>query len=137
MISGERIRLRPIERQDLPQFVAWLSDAEVRRGLALYLPFSNAEEERWFEDTLKEPRDERPLAIEVESDEGWKMNGGCGYQEIEWRNRGSEVGSMIGDKSCWNQGIGTQVMRQAEFRDGRYWDVLVMSVLRSEWQERG
>ena len=177
MIYGERIRLRPIEREDLATFVAWLNDPEVRHGLALYLPVSSAEEDRWFEDTLKEARDQRPLAIELEREGGWKLIGSCGYDKIDWRNRGSEVGIMIGDKTCWNQGYGTQVMRllllhgfntlnlervflrvfednprairayekagfihegrmrQAEFRDGRYLDVLLMSVLRSEWQE--
>jgi RimJ/RimL family protein N-acetyltransferase len=177
VIYGEHIRLRHIEREDLPNFYAWLNDPEVRRGLALYLPLSNAEEERWYESRLNDPPDERPLAIEVEDGEMWKLIGNCGFHNIEWRNRSSEVGIFIGDKACWNRGYGTQVMRlllrhgfntlnleriflrvfednprairayekagfvhegrmrQAEFRDGRYLDVLLMSALRSEWQE--
>ena len=47
MILGENVRLRPIERDDLPRYVAWFGDPEVRRHLQIYLPFSLAQEERW------------------------------------------------------------------------------------------
>lgn len=36
MVVGEKTRLRPIERDDLPRFVKWFGDPEVRRHLALY-----------------------------------------------------------------------------------------------------
>ena len=105
------------------------------------------------------------------------MIGNSGFFNIDWRNRGAELGIVIGDKAYWNKGYGTEVMRlllhhgfttlnlhriflrvfegnprairayekagfvhegrmrQAEFRDGKYLDVLLMSVLRPEWQE--
>ena len=40
MITGEKVQLRPIERDDLPRFVKWFSDPEVHRHLAVWLPFS-------------------------------------------------------------------------------------------------
>ena len=177
MIYGKRIRLRHIEREDLPRFVAWLNDPEVRHGLAMYLPLSQVEEEQWFENVLKRERDEQPLVIEVEGQDGWTMIGNSGFFNIDWRNRSAELGIVIGDKAYWNKGYGTEVMRlllhhgfttlnlhriflrvfegnprairayekagfvhegrmrQAEFRDGKYLDVLLMSVLRPEWQE--
>ncbi len=49
MITGERIRFRSVERDDLPTFVNWLNDPEVRQGTLIYLPFSLVEEENWFE----------------------------------------------------------------------------------------
>lgn len=175
MIYGKHIRLRAPEREDLPRFVAWLNDPEVRAGLALFLPLSQAEEEKWFEKMLERPAVEHPLVIEVKDGETWKMVGNCGYHNLDWRVRSAELGIFIGDKSFWNQGHGTEVMRlllrygfitlnlnriylrvfetnprairayekagfvhegrmrQAEFRDGKYIDVLLMSVLRSEW----
>jgi len=177
MIYGKRIRLRHVEREDLPRFVAWLNDPEVRHGLAMYLPLSQVEEEQWFENVLKRERDEQPLVIEVEGQDGWTMIGNSGFFNIDWRNRSAELGIVIGDKAYWNKGYGTEVMRlllhhgfttlnlhriflrvfegnprairayekagfvhegrmrQAEFRDGKYLDVLLMSVLRPEWQE--
>ncbi len=44
MIYGERIRLRALEEEDLPLFVRWLNDPEVRQGLVIYLPLSIVEE---------------------------------------------------------------------------------------------
>ncbi|MBA4380275.1 MAG: N-acetyltransferase [Anaerolinea sp.] len=110
MIYGERIRLRSIEREDLPRFVEWLNDPEVIAGLALYLPFSLAEETKWFEKMIERPAEERALGIEIRTEDGWALIGSCGFHNIEWTNRAGEVGIAIGDKTCWNQGYGSEVM---------------------------
>lgn len=181
MIYGERIRFRHAERSDIPTFVNWFNDPEVRYGISLYLPMSQAEEENWFEDMIKRPYDERVLCIEVRhpagegQPENWRLIGNCSFMDIDTRNRSSEFGIMIGDKTAWNQGYGTEAVRllaklgfktlnlnriflrvfetnprairayekagfthegrqrQAEWKDGRYIDVLVMSILREEW----
>lgn len=112
MIYGDRIRLRADERADLPHFVEWLNDPEVREGISYFLPLSQVEEENWYENMLKSPREEHPLAIEVRTDDGsWKLIGNCGLMDINWRCRSAEVGLFIGEKACWNQGYGTEVMR--------------------------
>ena len=176
MIYGERIRLRAPEREDLPRFVAWLNDPEVRQNLLNFLPLSLAEEERWFEDVLKQPATERPMTIEIRDGENWKPVGNCGFIHINWRCRVGELGIFIGEKSLLNQGYGTEAirlllrhgfntlnlnriflyvfdtnprgirayekagfvhegrLRQAEYQDGKYIDMLVMSVLASEWK---
>ena len=38
MIYGDRIRLVAIEKEDLPLFVEWLNDPEVRKGIASVHP---------------------------------------------------------------------------------------------------
>ena len=112
MIEGDRIRLRADERADLPLFVAWLNDPEVREGISLYLPQSQVTEEQWFENMLRTPRDEHPFAIEVRNEAGdWQLIGNCGLFDFNWRCRSAEIGILIGDKSCWNQGYGTETMR--------------------------
>jgi diamine N-acetyltransferase len=110
MIYGERIRLRAPERDDIPLFVKWLNDPEVRRGLILYLPMSKADEEAWFENMIKGPADEHPLVIEIRTDDDWKPIGNSGIHKIDWRNRSAEVGLFIGEIRLWNQGYGTEVM---------------------------
>lgn len=182
MIYGDRIRFRHAERSDVPIFVNWLNDPEVRQGILLYLPVSQAEEENWFENMLKRAPDERVLCIEARQPavegqpESWKHIGNCGFHNIDWRNRSSEIGIIIGDKTAWNQGYGTESVRllvklgfetlnlnriflhvfetnpravkcyekagfvhegrqrQGERQDGRYIDVLVMSILQEEWR---
>jgi RimJ/RimL family protein N-acetyltransferase len=195
MIYGERIRFRGVERNDLSTFINWYNDPEVLRGISVYLPFSMADEEDWFEGMRKRPADEHNLAIEVSlpreqadlsgervgetanegGEERWKLIGSCGFFNLDQRNRSSEFGIMIGEKSYWNKGYGTESVRllcqhgfntlnlnriylrvfennprairayekvgfshegrqrQAEFRDGKYIDIIVMSMLKDEF----
>lgn len=175
MIYGDRIRLRAIEKGDLPRFVAWLNDPEVLEGLLLFLPMSLAEEEAWFEGMLKRPAPEHPLVIEVRQGDDWLPVGNLGLHNIDWRSRSAEAGIFIGDKTRWNNGYGTEAMllllkhgfdtlnlnrialdvyetnpravrcyekagfvnegrkRQGMYQDGKYIDILQMSVLRDDW----
>ena len=177
MIISETVRLRAIERQDLPLFVAWLNDPEVRQHLLVNIPLSQAQEDGWFDRMLARPLEEQPLGIEVRTPEGWRLVGNCSFFDLDWRNRCCEIGIFIGDQEYWGRGYGTQVMRlmlkygfntlnlnrvylrvyesnprgircyekagfrhegrlrQAIFQDGRYIDLLMMSVIRSEWSE--
>jgi RimJ/RimL family protein N-acetyltransferase len=111
MIYGDRVRLRHVEREDLVQFQVWLNAPGVSQGLSMHTPLSMAEEENWFEDMLKRPIDERPLCIEARVDDGWQLIGNSGFIAIDWRNRSAELGIFIGDKSYWDRGYGSEVMK--------------------------
>ncbi len=110
MIYGKRIRLRGIEREDIPRLTAWFNDPEVTRGLLTYYPIAVWQEEGWFESLKKLPREERPLMIEVREGEDWIPIGDCNFHEINWRVRSAELGIAIGEKAYWNQGYGTETM---------------------------
>jgi RimJ/RimL family protein N-acetyltransferase len=43
MIYGKGIRLRAIEREDIPTFLRWFNDPEVREGLLMFGPMGRAE----------------------------------------------------------------------------------------------
>ena len=181
MIIGNRIRFRGVERSDLPTFVKWLNEPEVKQGVMIHHPFSQAEEENWYEEMIKLPIDQHVMGIEAretdteDGEEQWKLIGSLAFNEIDWRNRAAEFGIMIGDKNYWNRGYGTEAvrllvnhgfttlnlnriflrvfennprairayekagfvhegrLRQAEFRDGKYIDVLMMGVLKDEF----
>jgi diamine N-acetyltransferase len=176
VIYGERVRLRAIERQDLPRFVAWFNDPEVRRGLNVFLPMSLAEEERWYENELEKGPPERSLSIDVREGEDWVHIGSCGITDLDMRIRKCAVGISIGARSYWDQGLGTEALRtllkhlfetlnlnrvalqvfannerairvyqrigfqeegrlrQAHFDEGKYEDVIIMSLLREAWR---
>jgi diamine N-acetyltransferase len=180
MIIGDRVRLRAIEKTDLPDFVRWLNDPEVKQGLSLLHPLSLAEEEDWFKANLEKPPEQRPLAIEIQPDPDseWIFIGNCGLMTVNWVNRSAEIGIHIGEKKYWNQGYGTLAMRlmcrhafddlnlhriwlrvfetnprairayekagfveegrlrDAQYLSGKYNDVLIMSVLQSEWRDQ-
>lgn len=114
MIIGDQIRFRAIEKEDLPCFVRWLNDPEVRQGLCMRYPLSFAEEEEWFAKMIKRPPQERPMAIEIqpESDKDtWVFVGNCGFFDVNWENRSAEIGIHIGEKKYWNKGFGTKAMQ--------------------------
>ncbi len=74
MIIGKHVRLRAIEREDIPKFVEWLNDPEVIRGLLLAVPLSFSQEQAWFDGLRSRPTEEHPLGIEIETSEGWVLN---------------------------------------------------------------
>ncbi len=110
MYVAERVRLRRIEKADLPNYVEWLNDAEVRRGLMIFLPLSSVEEEQWFENMLKAPPAERPFAVDAKVGDGWQHIGSCGLFDFQPQAHHAELGIVLGDKNFWDQGYGTDVM---------------------------
>ena len=107
MIQGQKTKLRAIEREDLPTFVRWFNDPEVRQYLAMYMPMSMAEEEKWFERQL-EDQDSRIFAIETE--DGVHI-GNCGLHNFDWKNRRAYLGIVIGEKEYWGKGYGSDAVR--------------------------
>ena len=105
-ILGRRIRLRAIERSDIPTFVRWLNDPEVVENLLLYLPISQAQEEQWFENYLKDT-DRHIFGIETLDG---KLIGNVALESINWKDRCAELGIVIGEKDQWDKGYGTEAV---------------------------
>ncbi len=175
MIYGDGIRLRAIDRSDIPLFLKWFNDPEVTRGLSTIFPMSEASEDKWFENMLKRPVETQPLGIEIQIDGEWKLIGNLGFFDFDKFAHSAEIGIVIGEKQYWGQGYGTKAlelalqhgfgsmnlnritlmvyalnerairvynkvgfvlegtMRDAVYREGKYYDVHIMSVLRKEW----
>lgn len=110
MIYGEQVRLRALERGDVPYYYDWVNDPEVIAGLTIYLPMSTLDEEKWFESVMQRDQETRPLAIEIRAGDGWRMVGNCGFFDLDWVSRSAEIGIMIGDKTVWNQGYGRETL---------------------------
>jgi hypothetical protein len=55
MLIGKKVRLRALEREDLPNCVRWLNDREVTEFLLQNSPMSQAMEEKWFDSQLSIP----------------------------------------------------------------------------------
>jgi RimJ/RimL family protein N-acetyltransferase len=112
MLIGRSVRLRALERADLPDVVRWFNDPEVRALVARSSPLSLAEEERWFEAQLKSTEGvvfaiETPPAKMAPA----RSIGCCGLQRIDWRNRHADLGIMIGAVADRGRGYGSDAVR--------------------------
>jgi RimJ/RimL family protein N-acetyltransferase len=106
VIVGEKTRLRGIEREDIPTFVRWFNDPEVRRYLEMYLPMSKAEEEQWFEAHLESDSNR---FFGIETGEG-VLIGNVGLHSIDWKNRSAVLGIVIAEKENWGKGYGSDAI---------------------------
>lgn len=113
MIYGERVRLRAIERSDIPTFVRWFNDLEVRWYLLMYMPLSTAQKEQWFENMLQrqQRREDFIFAVEVRVGDEWVHIGHVGLHRINWKDRRAVFVIALGEKAYWNQGYGTDATR--------------------------
>jgi RimJ/RimL family protein N-acetyltransferase len=111
MIFGERVRIRPVERDDLPRYVEWFGDPDVVRYLETFLGFSLEQEQAWFESVQKLPPEEQAFAVEIPRRGGWQHIGGTSFMHFNGRVRSAEYGIAIGDKRCWHKGYGTDITR--------------------------
>jgi diamine N-acetyltransferase len=175
MITGNRVRLRAMEKNDLPFYVRWFNDPEVISHLKIFQPLSLGQEEQWYANVLTKSVEEQPLCIEVLKKSNWIFIGNLCFLAINQHDRSAELGIAIGEKQYWGQGYGTEALnllvdhgfntlnlnriylqvyetnpravrsyekasfstegrlRQARYLNGRYVDVILMSILKDEW----
>jgi len=172
-LKGDRVGLRPPQRESIDSYLAWMSDLDILQFILRVRPMGRAEEEEWFVNLSKRPDD---VVFEIVSREGGVPIGSCGLHRISASNRSAELGIVIGEKEYWNRGFGREAMnllcgygfgvlnlnriglsvydynargircyervgfrhegrrRAARFWNGKYWDILEMGLLESEWR---
>lgn len=178
MLRGERIQLGPVKREYIEPYLKWFNDPELTQYLSMFLPLTRMKEEDWFEN-LKNRKDTIVFGILLLDANGVeKLIGNCGLHDIDWKNRTTEVGIMIGEKELHGKGYGTEAMellleygfqtvnlnriqlhvydfniraiksytkigfveegrlRQAQFKNGKYHDMILMSMLCEEWVKK-
>ncbi len=101
MLQGKLVRLRAVERADLPAFVKWFNDPEVTQFLLRSPPMGMEEEERWFEHL----RDREEKVFSIETLEG-KLIGNIGIIHTDYNDRKADIGIAIGEKDYWSRGYG-------------------------------
>ncbi len=175
MLEGKLVRLRALEPSDVELAYTWVNDREVTAYLMLRYPMSRGQEEKYLSEASSEGSSFPDVRLAIETRDGVHI-GMCGPHRARPEDRGAELGIMIGDKSFWSNGYGTDTMqtlvrfafeqmnlhkvalgvfefneraqacyrkcgfveegrfREEYFQDGRYWDVIRMSILRGEWE---
>lgn len=110
MYVGKKIRLRAYRKQDIPQALEYINDPEVKKNLVIGVPFPlKMEDEERFYEHINAASDTYSFAIETLN--GSKYIGGCGMNQVDWKNRFAVVGIFIGEEQYRSQGYGTDAMK--------------------------
>ena len=137
IVEGERVRLEPPRAEYLPAYVRWFADMEVTRYLLYRFPFTPKAEEEWLEALGKDPH--RVIWSIVVKHDG-RVIGATGLEHIDWRNRRSESGIMIGEKDAWGKGYASETMclrTRYAFRELGLETVTTRVVIANEASRRG
>jgi RimJ/RimL family protein N-acetyltransferase len=126
LLAHGSIYLRPAERDDLPLFVRWLSDARTARTLSVISPLSHALEERWFERLLEQQGQGRWHFVTcLIADD--RAVGAIELFDVDTTNGSAGLGIVIGAPGDTGQGYGSDALRAllgfafGELRMERIW----------------
>ena len=108
-MRGEGIELRPLVRSDLERWRAWINDPEIASYLDRVLPVSEPEHEQFFERSVVGNASAVWYAIDRLPDRS--HIGNVWLWNVSSRNRNAELRIVIGDRSAWGTGAGTQAVR--------------------------
>jgi diamine N-acetyltransferase len=106
-LVGERVALGPIQKSLLPLFHRWINDFEVVQGLTTGLrPLSIEMEQVWYDAAIKKSDSVYFVIYERETKQ---PIGITDLHNIDHVHGTAEFGIIIGEKSCWGRGYGTEV----------------------------
>jgi RimJ/RimL family protein N-acetyltransferase len=108
MYVGERVKLRPFESEDVEPYRAWINDPEIARLVDRATPVTPEEHRAWYQ-TLTSAPDNLVFAVERLKDGAFI--GLVWLYGIHWRHRRAEVRIVLGDRTAWGGGHGTDALR--------------------------
>lgn len=107
-LQGEKVRLVPVDKRlHLENALRWMNDPEVTQYLLNTTGVTPGMEEEWMDRVQKRDND---FVWAVMEDSGRHI-GFSGIHRINWRLRLGGTGTVIGEKSEWRKGYGSDAMR--------------------------
>ena len=108
-LKGEKVYLRPLDLDDLNgDYLNWVNDEEVIQHLATIHPTTKQGLEDYVRSILSNKSFTFFAVIEMETG---KHIGNVKVGPIDWINRFTNYGRMMGDRSSWGKGYGTEVLK--------------------------
>nr|WP_206076218.1 GNAT family protein [Marinitoga lauensis] len=94
MLEGKLIRLRAYRKDDLDKALKYINEYEVKKNLTpgIPFPFKKEDEEKWYENINPMGKGNYDFAIELI--ENGEYIGGCGINEVDWKNSVATVESF-------------------------------------------
>lgn len=108
LLRGEKVYLRLIEEEDMPQRAAWINDADIQSTLNYDVPTSVSKTKAWFQ-KIQMDGSRREFSIFTTADD--RYIGFCGIFNIQTPVMKGELHCVIGDHSFQHGGYGTEAYR--------------------------
>jgi RimJ/RimL family protein N-acetyltransferase len=109
-IEGERLYLRPVTLNDATEtYVSWLNDEEIKQRLDSHYPVQTLDSVKDY--IQKNSQDPKSLFLAIVLKDGDRHIGNIKLGPIDWHNKFSDLGIMIGDKDSWGKGYATEAER--------------------------
>lgn len=106
-LSGERVYLRPVEREDLPLIRKWANDPEIRALTGEVTPMSQAAAEEWFE-RVQADRDRVWFIVALKENDRPIGEAGLLRMFPAWRT--TDLSIILGEKDAWGKGYGSEAL---------------------------
>lgn len=106
--QGARVRLRAFELADAERYRAWVNDPEIARLIDRARPVTPAEHEAWYRALVASPS---AAVFAIDRLRDGELIGVVWLYDIHPRHRRAEVRIVIGEKSAWGGGYGTDALR--------------------------
>lgn len=97
-LTGERIFLRPMTREDSSFIVSWRNDPEIKKWMFNQRPLTIEEHLKWFE----KPKPDRLDYVICDKENSLPI-GTVNFINMEAKR--AEAGKMLGDKNYWGGGF--------------------------------
>jgi len=103
-LVGDKCYLSPVSMDDVEKYTEWLNDLEIGQFVTLAHIVLDMEKET---ELLRNLMEGNYIFAIVEKDTN-KVIGNCGIHQVSQVHRNASLGIFIGEKTFWNQGIGTE-----------------------------
>ena len=107
-LIGPRLYFRPLEREDAPRLAGFVNDPEVRRTVLTHRPMSVGAEEAFLAGLSNATSDVMFGICPRDKD---TLIGVTGLHKLDTKDRRADFGLLIGDKTQWGKGYGTEATR--------------------------
>lgn len=108
VVEGELVALGLPTRDMVDLWLPWMNDPEVTRTLGNINVFTRESEERFYEGSA---HDQSAKTFAIFERASARPIGTTQLRDINFRDGTATFGILIGDKSVWNRGYGTEATR--------------------------
>ena len=103
-IEGHSINLLPTTSEHVGIYIKWENNPKVRKYSRNVIPITSEEQKKVLEDAKVNKR----IIFEIWHKEDKKSIGFAELDDIDWINRRTELGLLIGEPEYWNKGLATE-----------------------------